>query len=57
MLGRGIILNPGLSAVLRGEADCRDEKAPTEGNFGNSTGAWWTATAPWTSATGMSCSR
>ncbi len=27
MLGRGIILNPGLPSVLRGEADCRDEKA------------------------------
>ena len=26
MLGRGIILNPGLPSVLRGEADCRDEK-------------------------------
>ena len=27
MLGRGIILNPGLPSALRDEADCRDEKA------------------------------
>lgn len=53
MLGRGLILNPGLPVTLRGGDSRWDEKTRRK-KFREFQQRLWTATGRWISATGMS---